>query len=290
MDEVAKHIKEQRPKLSESSVKTYSNILRNLYRDLWKTEFHYKPLIKEQEVVLDHLKNVKFSIRKTILSALVCISDGVVQNKYRKLMIEDASRYNALQRENKMTDIQKENWVKWKEILETLDKLKTKYYYIFKEKKVSPEDRLNLQKYIILSCYTSIPPRRSQDFCLMKMKDYTEKDNYYSKGKFYFKIYKTAKFSGEQVEKVPKSLEILLRKWNTLHDSPYLFTDYYNQPLTSSGMTKILNSVFDKNISVNQLRHIYITEKMGPMIEELKNTAEAMGHSVNQQKLYVKND
>jgi hypothetical protein len=287
MEDCAKHIKEQRPKLSESSVKTFCNILRNL----WSSEFDYKNLIKHQDHVMNHLEHIKYTTRKTILSALVSISSGTIQNTYRKLMIEDASKYNVLQRENKMTPEQRENWMSWKDILDILDKLKTKYYYIFKEKKPSQEDILNLQKYIILSVYTSIPPRRSQDFCLMKVKGYDkEKDNYYDKGKFNFRIYKTAKFSGLQIEKVPKSLEILLRKWMTFKPNDYLFSDWYEKPLTSSGMTKILNSIFGKNVSVNQLRHVYITEKMGPMIKELENTAEKMGHSVNQQKLYVKND
>jgi hypothetical protein len=60
--------------------------------------------------------------------------------------------------------------------------------------------------------------------------------------------------------------------------------------ITSSGMTKILNSVFGKSISVNQLRHIYITEKSAPLMKQLEETAAAMGHSTEQAKLYVKKE
>ena len=291
MEDCKTHLKKMRPKLSESSLKTYCNILRNLYKDVFKDEFHYEPLIKESEKVLKHLENVKYNVRKTILSSLVAISEGVVQNKYRKQMLEDAQKYNALQKQNIMTYAQRENCMSGKDVEEHLDTLKKKYYYIFKEKSPKMEDVLDLQKFIILSCYVLIPPRRLQDFCLMKVRDITkEKDNFYEKGAFHFRQYKTAKFLGLQIEKVPKTLEVLLRKWIafTSGKSDFLFFNYYGKEFTSSGLTKVLNTIFGKKISVNQLRHIYITDKSAPLMEELQKTADEMGHSTAQAKLYVK--
>jgi hypothetical protein len=264
-----------------------------LYRDIFKDEFHYEPLIKESEKVLKHLEAVKYNVRKTILSSLVAISEGVVQNKYRKQMLEDAQKYNALQKQNIMTDAQRENWMSWASVEEHLETLKKKYYYIFKEKSPKMEDLLDLQKYIILSCYVLIPPRRLQDFCLMKVRGITkDKDNFYEKGVFHFRQYKTAKFLGLQMERVPKTLEVLLRKWIafTAGKSDFLFFNFYGKEFTSSGLTKVLNTIFGKKISVNQLRHIYITEKSAPLMEELAKTAADMGHSTNQAKLYVKHD
>lgn len=292
MEKCAEHIKKMRPKLSESSTKTYCNILRNLYRDLWDSEFHYEPLIKEQDKVLKHLEGVKFNVRKTILSALVAISDGAVQNKYRNLMIEDARKYNTLQKENKMTDAQRENWITWEEIEKHVEQLKKKYYYIFKEKNPTQDDILNLQKYVMGCCYTMIPPRRSMDFCKMRCKNYDKtKENFYEKGTFVFHQYKTAKFSGVQVEKVPPVLKSLLDRWVKFINTDLMFTNYYGKELTSAEVTKILNGIFGKKqIGVNQLRHIYITEKSAPLMKQLEETATAMGHSTNQAKLYVKNE
>jgi hypothetical protein len=117
-----------------------------------------------------------------------------------------------------------------------------------------------------------------------------EKDNFYDKGAFHFRQYKTAKFLGLQIEKVPKTLEILLRKWIafTAGKSDFLFFNFYGKEFTSSGLTKVLNTIFGKKISVNQLRHIYITDKSAPLMEELQRTADEMGHSTAQAKLYVK--
>lgn len=300
MDELKKHIKKMRPKLSESSVTTYSGILKNLYKNVFNVnhrslsdDFHFERLLKESDKVMEYLADVKYNVRKTILSALVAISEGDLQNKFRTLMLEDAQKYNMIQKKNVMTDAQRANWISWTEVEGHLALLKKKYYYIFKENKPTMDDVLNLQKYIILSCYVLIPPRRSQDFCLMKVRDFSEdKDNIFDKGKFTFRTYKTAKFLGVQVEKVPKSLDMLLRKWVafTAGKSDFLFFNFYGLPLAQSALTKVLNSIFGKNISVNQLRHIYITEKSGPLIAQLAEQAKDMGHSTDQQKLYVKKE
>jgi len=290
MEKCVNQIKENRPKLSDSSIRTYTNILKNIYRDLQpEKEFDHHYFIKEYKHVLAHLEKIKFNVRKTILSALVALTDGVVQNAYRNQMIQDAHQYNALQKQNTMTDIQRENWVSWAEIEEVLEKLKKKTEYIWKEAKPTREEMLHLQKYVILCCYVLLPPRRAMDFCKMKVRNYDKaKDNFYEKGHFYFRQYKTAKFTGLQIEKVPKVVEMLMRKWIPFHDEDLLFSDFMAEEISSSGMTKILNSIFGKNISVNQLRHIYITEKSAPLMKQLEETAEAMGHSTATQKLYVK--
>jgi hypothetical protein len=70
-----------------------------------------------------------------------------------------------------------------------------------------------------------------------------------------------------------------------------LFANSDDKEIAGSGMTKILNNIFKpKLISVNMLRHIYITEKSAPLIDKLKEIAEAMAHSTGMQGLYVKKD
>lgn len=293
MKDLKELIKENRPHLSEGSIKTYNNCLKNLFSSVFpNTDFNYKLFFADYKKVLNYLKDVKFNVRKTILSALVVISKDEkkeVVDAYRSQMLEDADKYRLLEKENKPSESMKENWLDWDEILKILDKLKNKVYWIFKEDKPSMEQLLELQKYVILMCYTQIPPRRSKDFVLMKVKNYDEKkDNYYKKGYFYFNDYKTSSTYGLQKEKIPKTLEILLNKWIKLNSGDYLFHDYYNKPLTPSLMSKTLNSIFKKNVSVNILRHSHINKVAGPEIKKLEKLAESMGHSLDEQKLYVK--
>ena len=291
MESLRKHIKECRPKLSEASIKTYSGILKTLSNALWKGhEIDYKKFTTHQADIFKYLEPIRPSIRKTTLSSLVVITEGTVQSAYRKQMIADAIKYNAEQKTHTMTEVQKANWLPWADIEERLINLKDKYSHVFKDKNATIHDKLNLQKYVLLSCYTMIPPRRALDFCAMRCKNFDKtKCNYYEKGKFIFTQYKTAKFSGIQIEKLPKALDILIKKWIAFSGSDYLFFDCNEKPVIQTFITKVLNSIFaPKLISVNMLRHIYITEKQGPLIAELKRTADAMGHSVEQQGLYVK--
>lgn len=79
MEVCVKHIKAVRPNLAESSVKTYRNVLKNLFSDIWPNEdFDYTKFITEQKHVLKNLEPIKFNVRKTVLSALVVISDKTV--------------------------------------------------------------------------------------------------------------------------------------------------------------------------------------------------------------------
>jgi len=295
MKELEELIKQCRPHLSEGSVKTYRNVLKNLYEDVFGkgTPFNAKLFFADHVKVLKHLESIKFNVRKTILSALVCISKDekpAVVELFRKQMMDDAQKYNTQEKENKMSDTQRENWISWDDVLKTLEKLKEKVAWILKSESADRENLLELQKYVLLSCYVLIPPRRAKDFCEMKVKDYTDKDNYYLKGTFHFNDYKTAKFYGHQSVKVPKALELLLNRWMKKNPGEYLFSDYEGKKLTSSNISKMLNSVFKKNVSVNMLRHSYITDTLGPKIEELEEKAADMGQSVAQQKLYVKKD
>ena len=289
------YIKHCRDHLSAGSVKTYRNVLKNLYEDVFgrDTAFNHKLFFADHVKVLNHLDGIKFNVRKTILSAIICISKDekpAVVELFRKQMMDDAQKYNTQEKENKMTDTQKENWISWEDVMKTFERLKEKVAWVLKAENPDRENLLELQKFVLLACYVLIPPRRAKDFSEMMSKGYDEKkNNYYHKGTFHFNDYKTAKFYGHQAVKVPKTLEILLNKWIKKNPGEYLFSDYAEKKLTSASISKILNSVFKKNISVNMLRHSYITDNLGPKIDELEEKAEEMGQSVAQQKLYVKN-
>ena len=150
-------------------------------------------------------------------------------------------------------------------------------------------------KFILLGCLVGVSglaPRRSLDFCEMKIKNYDSKtDNYYKAGKFYFNKYKTAKDYGEQVidvrAKAPE-FNAILTKWVKSNPTDYLLFSSNQQKLTSPQITRMLNKLFGKNTSTDLLRHIYLTNKYGKLQAEMLADSQDMSHSLAQQALYIK--
>lgn len=81
---------------------------------------------------------------------------------------------------------------------------------------------------------------------------------------------------------VPKELDTILKKWLKINPSDYVLISSNNKPLSSSQITKMLNKIFGKDVSVNMLRHIYLTNyyKGMPKLSNMEELASSMGHNV----------
>jgi integrase len=140
-----------------------------------------------------------------------------------------------------------------------------------------------------------IPVRRSKDFCDFKTSNIDpKKDNYLDKSSLVFNSYKTAKAYGEQRIQIPIQLKNILAKWIKISTdySDYLFFDKNKQPLTSVKLNQRLNKMFNKKISVNALRHAYLTDKYAHTLktnEDLAEDMKEMGSSSNMAATYIKN-
>jgi hypothetical protein len=49
----------------------------------------------------------------------------------------------------------------------------------------------------------------------------------------------------------------------------------------SNQITRILNKIFDKRVSVSMLRNIYLTDKYSDVMNEMSDDVKAMGTSIN---------
>ena len=117
-------------------------------------------------------------------------------------------------------------------------------------------------------------------------------DNYYSRGKLYFNKYKTSDTYGLTVVDVPKELNTVLKKWLKINPSAYVLISSNGNPLSSSQITRSLNRIFGKQVSVNMLRHIFLTnyyEDM-PKLTTMYNIASKMGHNLTTSLEYAKKD
>jgi hypothetical protein len=291
-EEIAK----KRPQLSGSSIITYNSILKNIYKKVFGDGDIDIKKFEETDEILEHLKNLPPNKRKTILSALVIITDD--NKKYKSLMLEDISAYNKEIGKQEKSETQEENWVETAEIKEVYDNLKKNAELLYKKKDLKPADLQQIQNFIILCLLggvCGIPVRRSKDYCDFVIRDADKKtDNFLEKNKMFFNSYKTAKFYGIQDLIVPKPLLSILKKWISVNPTKYLLFDSNMNKLTNVKLNQRFNKIFgDKKISTNQMRHTYLTNKFGDTIAKNKDIAKTMsdmGSSSGMLTTYVKED
>ena len=286
-------IKEKRPSLSVSSLKTYTSILKNLYKRCFGTGEINPENFSDCDKVLEQMKDLEPSKRKSILSALVVITD---EKPYRDAMLADITKYNTLMDTHEKSDKEKESWLNEDDISSVLNRLKEEATFLYKKKTLSMNDLQQIQNYIIICLLGGVyvPPRRSTDYCLMKIRNYNkDEDNYFEKNQLVFNKYKTAKTYKQQTLVVPPELKSILNKWIKVNPTDFMLFDNNNAPLTNVKMTQRLNKIFGKKSSVNSLRHSYLTTKFGSQIEiqkEMDAVSKDMGTSSSTiQNIYLKN-
>jgi len=299
MDEIKKQLKENRPKISDSSIRTYSSIVSNLYRymhdDLHKSlEGCLDFFEKNNKKVLEYLKDKEGSKRKTTLAALVVLTlhKPDVSEHYRKTMLDDIHTYNDKEKDQEKTETQKKNWISQEELKKIYDELAKDTKTLLTKEKLTPTEFQRLQHYVILSLYTLQPPRRLMDYTEMKLNEIDkEKDNYIDKKNFVFNIYKTSKFSGREEVTINPKLKYIMDKWKKINPHEYLLVGTNNKKLSSSQLQQRLNTILGRQASVNILRHSFLSDKYKDIdIRDMEKTATAMGHSKEQAILYAKKD
>lgn len=290
-------LKSKRDNLSANSLKTYNSLLRTIYKNSFPEdkEADIEKFTKQSNKIIDYLKSKNFATRKTLLASLVCIAPDI--DEYKKMMMGDIKTYTEEIDKQESSDKQKENSVSNDEIREALLRLKQQADMIYKKKFISSEDIQKLQDYIILSLLSGfyIVPRRAMDYTELKIKGVGADDNHIDKGKLIFQKYKTAKFYGKQVLDMPVQLKNILNKYIAIlpEKQEYLLVGSTGQKLSSPSLNQRLNKMFDGRISINALRHNYLTTKYKDVMiknKELEKEMTAMGSSDAQAKTYIKLD
>jgi hypothetical protein len=298
--------------LAESSAQLY---IKNLWTLNNKQIFNNLSFLKDTTAIEDQLKDYSDNTKKTFLSGITSVlslyKDKPTYKKtyefYYNKMIDKAEEMKETNVNDK-TDKQADNWLSWEEVQGVKGLLREMALEFSTSKVLTPHQYEVLLAYVILCLYTEIPPRRNQDYMDMFVVNDVKNDenkNYldWSNKKFIFNHYKTAKKYGQQTINIesPALVEAitLYLKHHPLNPSPNLkklpkntefkFLVYSDgSGLTAvNSITRILNKIFGgKNIGSSMLRHIYLSSKYD--IEEMKKDAEDMGHSLEQQKEYMK--
>jgi Sec-independent protein translocase protein TatA len=261
-------------------------------------------LIKNRKKIIESLGEVQTPmVRKSKISVIIAILDdkhndhteelAEALKEYRKAMTEDANKVNKREISQELSEKQKDSLISQEEVTKVYNDLKAEATPLLKKQILNRSQFDTLQKYVLLSLYVLIAPRRSLDYASFKIRNFDEKaessDNYmvnYSKNKkkgtasFIFNTYKNSKRLGRQtVDNIPKPLEKLIDTWKLFNKSDYLLVNGQGRPITQSRIAVLLNDIFGgRNISTSMLRHIYLSDKFKDVnLQDLEETAHDMG-------------
>ncbi len=302
--------------IRESSLNAYIFNINKLHKLIYDKDVESLDFLKDKKKVMEAISEKKLSTRKSYLASIVVSLmsmdyDEDLIKYYRNEMEDLAKKFNEDMETQRKSEAQDKNWVS----LASLRKVMRKYRNELNEKKIfqkNPDDLTNkefdlLQKWVVSSLYIldDNPPLRNDYLMkIISQKDYDKlteeekkKQNYLinkSRNTKTFSLgeYKTAGKYGTKLIPVGKKLNSVLNIWLKFNKSGHLLLNSKKEPMTSNGLTKYLNKVFEptgkNNISSSMIRHIFISEKFPPQLKEKQEVADKMGHSVSQQELYSK--
>jgi len=258
-----------------------------------------------EDIVKDYADNTIKLIYSSIVSVLSLFKEKPAYKKvynfyYEKMMGKAKEMKDAGAESSDKTEKQKENWISWEEVKEKGDALGSAVAGFGKKRTITEQEFETLLHYTILALYTETQPRRNQDYLDMMVVKSMPKNadhNYLviTKGKpskFIFNVYKTAKKYGQQTLDIPPTLAEILKLYLKFHpqkkETPHNFlVSYDGSPIIAqNAITRVLNKVFGKKVGSSMLRHIFLSTKYD--IKEMEKDASAMGHSIEEQKKYMK--
>jgi hypothetical protein len=290
--EIAKIIKENRPNLSDSSIKTYTTLIKSVCKNVFKDkEITEKDLNDDYEKVLEYYKDKPSASRKTYLSALFVLT----KNKhYQNEMNDDIAKVKTFTATQEKTETQRSNWLVQDKLDEVFNNLESNAKHLFKKTTLTGKEQQQLVDYILLLVMSGkyIPPRRSMDYTEFKIKNIDkEKDNYMEKLEFVFNRYKTDKFYNTQRVTIPNQLRLIINKWIKINPTNYLLFDSNQNKLTSAKVNQRFNRLFFSRQGSNSIRRLFLTSKFGYTIDqqkEIDDTMADMGSSRDQLAVYVR--
>jgi len=241
----------------------------------------------------DNTKRSYYSCLKSVLRDANLYPDA--QKAYNVPFVKLAKEAQELSNKQLLSPTEKAKYMPWKDILA----LKPKFI-----PSGDDEDKFRAwQEYVIYCLYTMMPPMRA-DWSPMKVFDKKPKED---KGNYLIlrkknsivvlNEYKTHAKHGRMEFKIPSSLYDVLVYWRTLNPSEWLLLKREGEPMTSGNLSQFMPRMFlrhcDKGITINTLRHSYITYmRAGKEMTLLQKDAFAktMMHTAIGNELYKRVD
>jgi hypothetical protein len=168
---------------------------------------------------------------------------------------------------------------------------------------VKRANNLNMEDKIIYAYYTLQPPRRCEDVYMLTIIKSIEKtldnninyilvDDDNNPIEVIYNKYKTNKIYGRQTIKINnKILKSIIREYiykNNIKEGEKLYRKFSSPKAFGDAIKRVFSKVYEKKITLNNIRHSYITWEVRELrsVNYLSNLAMMMGHSTDEQQLY----
>ena len=291
--------------IKQSSLKSYLIILKKLNDDepILNLEF-----LKDTDNILQKIETKAMTTKKNYLSAVL-----VTLNSFNKAEFNDAVKiygdesdrlndeYMAFIQTHEKDEKQKKNWTTIANLKKAMNRTKRNIDErgILKKEELNKTEMQLLQEYVIAGLFILQPPVRLNFNMLVvnKREDIEKGKNYLlvesrNKKKFIIADYKTAKTYDTKEMEVNPEINKILNYWLKYNKTGFFLLNTRGGMLSSNGLSKMITQVFastNKHITLNLIRHIYISENIDiETVNKSTQLASDMHHALLTQHTYIK--
>lgn len=243
--------------------------------------------------ILSKLEKYKQSTVRTKLIAVIACLKTMDEPELLKEYSDIVKQINDDTDATVKSETQKENWISKDEVMELWNKYNDEVNLFKNKRNITEKQEDILLRFMILSLYTLISPRRNADYGIMKIvkkmtPNMDTEFNYLDMKTrtFYFNNYKTSGKYAQQDENIPDKLWDVIKVYLKFHSKDsdfFLCSDGKPLPHKNS-ITLILNKIFGKRVGCSMLRNIMASNKLHeihPLLDKVKAMAKEMGTSAN---------
>ncbi len=293
---------ENQRKLRETSVRAYMICLKKLNKNVEPETLEF---LKNFDDVFHFIKRYKPTTQRSYMiavnQALKSVNDwdelkDIYEAKLECLEYEHQERNASYDK----TEEEAKNWTTLEELKLIAD------YWVDMIDEIQYSPRQFIKIYDVYKCaivsllYTEHPAIRL-DYATMEIcyeeKNIEPKKNYLliedGCKHFVLQHYKTSSKHHEKVWEPTPRLSAIIDKWLEINKSGYFLPNRnMDRPMTTNALGKMITRVFesiDKKITVNTIRHIWISENVDTTaIDKHDELAGAMCHTGGTQKTYIR--
>lgn len=290
---LAEVIKAARPNLSDGSLRTYVQSIKRIAPD---NKIDSLAFLQDTDAVMAKINTFGMNVKRSVLTAImVAMGANGDTGEALRTYVDALNEYSVLVSDelgkNKKSNKQEKNWTKHENLLAIAKRMI----------KNAPGN----QRSLIAALYTYQPPSRLDFYDMQiigKGDAMVDKQNYLqiinrNKKNFIFNDYKNSATYKTVTIPVNKAMNTVLNKYFKLNPGiKYLLRSekQSSKPMTRNSLGKQLPQIFEetgKHITLNQIRHIYISENIDIKKTKQQNElAKQMMHSTSTQLTYAKEE